>query len=195
MTRQIYTFALITLLSSCFRIAFFIQGGHKPRLEKATYLADFAKTNKIFTDSMLAIKESEILSCISTSASKDLLFDRNGYRIAYERQFENQKCSANIIQTLSALPPIIYTERDSTRQLRMESAKWIYLLIPEVQPKIDITGYDYYLVSYWNTFSGKPNHQDRFEKIRVALAGNKVSKIKHIYVNQDFREEMEFDID
>ncbi|MEZ5174242.1 MAG: hypothetical protein R2850_12235 [Bacteroidia bacterium] len=143
---------------------------------------------------LLVLKESCILEVIKKRFNKDLLFDAKGFEIEYNKDFENDKCKGNILQLISGLGKETFISRDSSSTLFKESEFW-HLMDSDpnnftLQSYLQGVEYDYYLVSYWNTFSGKQNNQNRIQDINTYVKNNSRIKLKILFVNQDFREEM-----
>jgi len=169
-------------------------GVHAPKLETVESLRKFCKKHRISTYGMLMISKDDIIENCSKFNSKDLLFDENGFCVNYAKRFDNQSCSGNIVTTLESIIPKSFIERDSLLTFQKESQKWVTFEDTSITANISLSKGDYTLVSYWNTYAGKPNHIKRFSKLKKALESNKNCSISHIYVNQDFRSDMDIEL-
>ena len=196
MKKQIYlSFALISIaLSSCFKIAVLYHGIHSPRMESISNITAFAAKKKIPIDGSAMIVEDSILYSWGTRLNTYVLFDDNGFAINYNSGFENEKCGGNIINFIEGLDTISYIARDSNWTLEKESKMWIEFgtKIPyEIQKRKNEDAFNYYVVYYWNVFSGNPNHRDAVKDLQATIAKNSRAKIKMILVNQDIRDNID----
>lgn len=174
------------------RIAYKIQGAHPPKLESIKSINSFCKKYDIDTVQMRIMSWGNFIDNIQNNNSKDLLFDHNGVLVSFNSSFENSACSQNVITIISSIIPNSFLPRDSSITLQKESVKWRFLNDTSKVLQIIPEGEDYTIVTYWNMYAGKPNHFKRFEKLKAAKAANTTSRFRHIYVNQDFRDDMGF---
>jgi hypothetical protein len=195
MRRFLFFLLLLSAFISCKRIIYKYHDFHAPELETINSISQFCNKYGIDTSGMRIISRDDILESFSKHNSQDLLFDKNGILVDYNVKFSNESCGQNIVSTITSIIPNSFLPRDSGKTIQKESLKWRFLsdtsktlcVIPEDE--------DYILVTYWNTFSGKPNHFKRFAKLKQAMTANSSVKFKHIMVNQDFRVDMGYDLD
>lgn len=195
MRRTLYLLLILSVFTSCKRLIYKYHDFHAPELETINSISQFCKKYDIDTSGMRIISRDDILESFTKNNSQDLLFDKNGVLVNYNIKFINESCGQNIIGTITSIIPNSFLPRDSSKTIQKESLKWRFLsdtakilcVLPEDE--------DYILVTYWNTFSGKPNHYKRFAKLKQAMASNPSVKIRHILVNQDFREDMGYELD
>jgi hypothetical protein len=60
-----------------------------------------------------------------------------------------------------------------------------------IQNQSNGAAFNYYVVYYWNVFSGNPNHRDAIKDLQASIAKNSRVKIKMILVNQDIRDNID----
>ena len=87
-----------------------------------------------------------------------------------------------------------FIERDSLSKINLEAEGWQFIDRDSnsfvINDYLRDADYDYFLVSYWNVFSGVQNNKNRLKELFLNVNKNERIKIKHIFVNQDFRENM-----
>ena len=194
MKQTLFALFLLMSMSSCMRIAYKIQGVHPPKLESVKSIYSFCKKHDIDTIQTRIMGWGNFLENIQKNNSKDLLFDQNGVLVSYSVSFDNSSCSQNIVTIISSIVPKSFLPRDSSITLQKESLKWRFLNDTSKVVEINPEGEDYTIVTYWNMYAGKPNHIKRFEKLKAAKATNSNIKFRHIYVNQDFRDDMDLEL-
>lgn len=185
----------ITLvLTSCTKLAFVYHGVHNPRQENIDYIREFANRKHIPVDGSAMILGDSILVSFAKLANKQFLFDANGYAINFNSGFENEKCGGNILNFIEGLDTVSYIARDSNRTLDKESKMWVEFgnnKPYDLNKHINKEKFNYYVVCYWNTFSGNPNHRDAVKGLQKSIAKNPRIKIKMFLVNQDMRDDMD----
>jgi len=187
-------FVLLFAISSCGKIIFWFSGVHDPRLESLVALDKKASEYGITEKPILGLKESYQLLLLKKRFNADVLFDRNGYELLYNKIYEKENCKGNIIQLLAGLGKETFIERDSTSKINLEAEGWQFIDRDSnsfvINDYLRDADYDYFLVSYWNVFSGVQNNKNRLKELFLNVNKNERIKIKHIFVNQDFRENM-----
>jgi hypothetical protein len=196
MKKQIYlSFTLISIaLSSCFKMAMLYHGVHSPKMESVSNITAFAAKKKIPIDGSAMIAEDSILYSWGTRLNNHILFDANGFAINFNSSFENDKCGGNIINFIEGLDTVSYIARDSNWTLEKESKMWVEFGTKtpyEIQKRKNEAPFNYYVVYYWNVFSGNPNHRDAIKDLQASIAKNSRVKIKMILVNQDIRDNID----
>lgn len=181
-------------LSSCLKLVKLYHGVHSPKMESVSNITAFAAKKKIPIDGSAMIAEDSILYSWGTRLNNHILFDANGFAINFNSSFENDKCGGNIINFIEGLDTVSYIARDSNWTLEKESKMWVefgtknpYL----VQNQLNGATFNYYVVYYWNVFSGNPNHRDAIKDLQASIAKNSRVKIKMILVNQDIRDNID----
>ena len=169
-------------------------GVHSPRIEKTSEIIAFAAKKKIPLEGSAMILEDSILFSFVKRMNNHILFDENGLAINFNAGFENQKCSGNILSFIEGLDTISYITRDSSWTLEKESKMWLDFGTKnpyEIQKSITGKLFNYYVVYYWNVFSGNPNHRDAVKDLQEIIAKNPRVKIKMILVNHDLRDDID----
>jgi hypothetical protein len=185
-------------MTSCMKLIFAYHGVHQPRVESIENIEKLLLEANVQSEVLLGTRFEKIEYVLNHKASEDILFDRNGYMIKYNSQFANESCNGNISKLLPSLPKITYYERDSSLTINNESENWEIIKGKKgqnISKEIELGTYDYFLISYWNLFSGKPNHIKRISRLKEDLEKNQQVKIKHLLINQDFREGMDIELD
>jgi hypothetical protein len=195
MLRFLFLLLLLSALISCKRIIYKYHDFHAPKLETIHSISQFCKKYGIDTSEMRIISRDDILESFTKHNSQDLLFDKNGVLVNYNVKFINESCGQNIVGTITSIIPNSFLPRDSSKTIQNESLKWRFLSDTAKTLCVIPQNEDYILVTYWNTFSGKPNHYKRFAKLKQAMASNPNVKFNHILVNQDFRVDMGYELD
>lgn len=175
-------------------MAMLYHGAHSPKMESISNITAFASKKKIPLEGSAMIAEDSILYSWGTRLNNHLLFDANGYAINFNSGFENEKCGGNILNFIEGLDTISYISRDSNWTLEKESKMWVEFgtKIPyEIQKRKNEDAFNYYVVYYWNVFSGNPNHRYAVKDLQASIAKNSRVKIKMILVNQDIRENID----
>ncbi len=179
---------LLSLTSSCKRLAYAYIGFHSPRLETPNSISKFNMKKKLKIDELLMVNSDSILSCINKDACETYIFDNNGLKLSFNSTFPNPSCSGNVINVINGLSQTTYYSRDSSKTIENEKKKWVYLN-NNLPYNEEITGKtDYIIVCYWNLFGGTPNHKKKIKSLRKAVSENKTATFKLIFVNQDFRD-------
>jgi hypothetical protein len=196
MKRQTFLLAsLITLmLTSCFKMALVYHGAHSPRLETVAYINEFAAKKNIPVEGSAMIAEDYILYSWAKRHNKQFLFDANGYAINFNSGFENEKCGGNILSFIEGLDTVSYIARDSNWTLDKESKMWVEFGNKkpyDLNHYINGEKYNYYVVCYWNTYSGNPNHRDAIKNLQKSIGQNPRIKTKIFLVNQDLRDNID----
>lgn len=183
----------LSLLSSCLRFAKAIHVVHSPRMETIPNIEAFAAKKKIPIEGSAMIAEDSIFYSWGTRLNNHILFDANGFAINFNSSFENDKCGGNIINFIEGLDTVSYIARDSNWTLEKESKMWVeFGTKTPYNLQKNITGvFNYYVVYYWNVFSGNPNHRDAVKNLQASIAKNSRVKIKMILVNQDIRDNID----
>lgn len=190
-TPRLLAFSAIILITStgCVKIAMLVHGAHQPRQEKVTYIREFALKKNIPIEGSAMIAEDSILYSFGKRLNEAILFDKNGYEIVYNQNFENPSCGGNIKQFLSGLDTLTYAQRDSGNTLQKETGMWVKFGTKEpFEYELNPSKYDYYLAYYWNTFSGNPNHRNAVQDLQQTIETNKRIRTKLILINQDIRD-------
>lgn len=189
-------FAVTLLLTSCFKMAMVYHGAHSPKMEKVDDIASFAKKKNIPIEGSAMIAEDSIMYSIFKRLNKHILFDANGYAINFNSGFENEKCGGNILNFIEGLDTLSYIARDSNWTLENESKMWVDFGTKNphnLQKNLNGELFNYYVVYYWNVFSGNPNHRDAVKDLQTSIAKNTRVKIKMILVNQDIRDNIDIE--
>jgi hypothetical protein len=186
--------SVLLIITSCSKIIYWFSGGHDPRLESIDNIYFKAVEFGIEEKPLIGLKESYILKFLKKRFNTDALFDRNGYELLYNKDFNKENCKGNILQLLTGLTKETFIERDSTNKINLEAEAWQFIDRDSssfnLNEYLNGSGHDYLLVTYWNTFSGKQNNINRLKDLFIYVGNNKNVKIKHILVNQDFRDNM-----
>ena len=191
----LFSSSILLLLSSCFKMAMVYHGAHSPQMEKVDDIKVFAKKKNIPIEGSAMIAEDSIMYSIFTRLNDHILFDANGYAIKFNSGFENEKCGGNILNFIQGLDTLSYIARDSNWTLENESKMWVdFGTKTPYDLQKNITGeFNYYVVYYWNVFSGNPNHRDAVKDLQTSITQNPRVKIKMILVNQDIRDNIDIE--
>ena len=187
-------FGLITsipYLSGCKPIILALFGVHQPRQEKIEDIKAYAIKHDIPLENCALVKEDSLAFALMKRMNVPLLFDKTGYLIDFNSGYENKSCGGNILSFIEGLSSITYAPRDSNITYGNETKAWNHLdnLTP-YQSEIDSTKFDYAMVYYWNTFSGRGENYKMIRLLRKSIASNPRVKFKLVLVNQDLREGM-----
>ncbi len=177
------------IFSGCIQIVKVIHGAHQPRQEKVEFIRQFAQKKGIQIEGTAMIAEDSILYSFVKRLNEAVLFDKNGYQILYNQNFDNPNCGGNIENFLGGLDTITYATRDSGNTIQKEAGMWVKFGSKEAfDSGFNPSKYDYYVAYYWNTFSGNPNHRDAIKNLQQVIDLNKRISVKMILVNQDIRD-------
>jgi hypothetical protein len=190
MKRLAFILIVLSVFSSCKRLAYAYIGFHSPRLETPTSISKFNKKKKLKIDELLMVSKDSILTCISKDVCETYIFDIEGIKLNFNSTFPNSSCSGNVINVIKGLSKSTFYQRDSLNTLEKESKKWVYLFNNEPYSDSIKGKTDYVIVCYWNLFGGSPNHKNKIRDLRKAVEGNSSVSFKLIFVNQDIREGM-----
>ena len=182
------------LLSSCLKLVKLYHGVHTPKMETVENITAFAQKKNIPVEGSAMIAEDSILYSMFKRLNNHILFDSNGYAIKFNSGFENEKCGGNILSFIEGLNTISYIERDSNWTLEKESKMWVDYGTKtpyDLQKKINGEAFNYFVIYYWNVFSGNPNHREAVKDLQASIAKNSRVKIKMILVNQDIRDNID----
>jgi hypothetical protein len=186
--------ASLLMLSSCFKMAMLYHGAHAPKMETVENITAFAQKKNIPIEGSAMIAEDSILYSMFKRLNYHSLFDANGYAINFNSGFENEKCGGNILNFIEGLDTISYIARDSNWTLEKESKMWVDYGTKtpyDLPQKINGEAFNYFVVYYWNVFSGNPNHREAIKNLQASIAKNSRVKIKMILVNQDIRDNID----
>jgi hypothetical protein len=169
------------------KVAIWLAGAHQPRQEHLATIKQFAVKRNIPIEGTFMSRDEQTLTVLMERSDKTLLFDRNGYALNYNPAFDNPTCGNNVVVTIGQLDTLSYIPRDSALQIASEAQSWFHF---GTSDSVDIQAfkpYDYLMVVYWNTYSGKSNHEKRIASLFKAASENTKVRIKPILVNQDLR--------
>lgn len=189
-SNNILLFSLLLLFSSCFRLAFILRGGQKPRPFSIEEIQEKAINRGMPLQNSFMSRDEYGFTLFLERLNKSLLFDKNGFYMDYSPDFENPKCKQNVVLTIRQLDTLSYIPRDSTKKLSNEITMWHHFAVKDSVKASEFENADYYLVVYWNAFSDRSNNKERVAAITNAIQANRKAKIKLILVNQDLRYDM-----
>lgn len=191
---QILLVGIALLFGSCKPIIRVLFGVHQPRQEKIEDLKAYAIKHNIPLENCALVTEDSLAFALMKRMNVPLLFDKTGYLIDFNNGYENKSCGGNILSFIEGLSSVTYAPRDSSHTYGNEAKAWIHFdnLTP-YKIDLDSSKYDYGMVYYWNTFSGRGENYKMIRLLRKSIAANPRVKFKLVLVNHDLREGMNED--
>lgn len=188
---QILFIGIALLFGSCKPMIYVLFGVHQPRQEKIEDIKAYASKHNIPLENCALVTEDSLAFALMKRMNVPLLFDKTGYLIDFNSGYENKKCGGNILSFIEGLSAITYAPRDSSVTYRKEAGAWNQFdnLTPYTR-EIDSTKFDYGIVYYWNTFSGRGENYKMIRLLRKSIAANPRVQFKLVLVNHDLREGM-----
>ena len=173
----------------CVPVLSLLLGVKQPEQKSIEEIRRFALKHQIPIEDCVLIREDSTAFSFAKRMNKTILFDRNGYALDFNQHYENKSCGGNILSFLRGLSPVTYNTRDSGMVYQNESRFWTsFDGLRAYQSPSNSDTFDYCLVHYWNSFSGRHENQKMIQNLMESVQSNPRIKVRFVLVNQDLRE-------
>ena len=174
---------VILTLTSCKNILLKIYGIKDPKTENEISILKYAEEKKLHTDNIVTVTSKDFLSVIKGKGIPDAdIFDANGEYIEYRKTASD--CNAALFQFIPDLNKEKKYDKTGKTNLSTELNRFRDL---KGNPLQAIPTADFYVLIYWNAWTGKLNN-DHVKIWEDYAYANKNATIKVLKIDLDFQE-------
>lgn len=188
---RILLFSLLFCFSSCARVFVFLLGGKMPQIETFESIKGYAEKWDIDSSDVFLLNPEFLAKHYYGTGNRTFLFDRNGYSIDLTLVGEDPRCGGNIFGLMKGLGKQTYAKRDS--QLTLNSIlNYSFHITGKQAPNVNKAA-DYYILFYWNCFTGKQRNKETIEMLKESISNNSKVETQLFVINKDIYEGVDWE--
>ena len=181
----IIVIVVFSVFTSCNFIITKWYGIKNPSIENEKHILKYCIKKGLDTSSIYSVNSADYINVLKNGGIPDIaIFDKHGQYIEYRQT--DSSCNAGLFSFIPKLKSDSIYNKTGKTELKTELKKLRTLKGGKI-PEFELESYDFYLLVYWNIWTGRlnKNHVKIWEQLANA---NKNAKIKVIKVNLDFQE-------